>query len=290
MAKLSFDTLLFAIGLWLEYEKNTILFIGGKTVHNFKKKYGQNFITDLRLLEAIAADSGVKNDSTVVEIGAGLGSLTEVLAKRAKRVISFEIDAELVKPLQALGEKYPNIEFVFGDFLQFDLASLNLRDFIVVANLPYYITTVIISRLLQLQPKSITVMVQKEVAERLSSKPNVKSYGAMSVICQHQARVVITRLVAREMFTPAPEVDSAVIRLDLNGKEFNEEFNSFVFSCFSMKRKTLANNLAKVGGIGNARAIEIVKTFELPEGARAENVDAETFFKLFEYFKKNGII
>ncbi|MCR5553173.1 MAG: 16S rRNA (adenine(1518)-N(6)/adenine(1519)-N(6))-dimethyltransferase RsmA [bacterium] len=214
-------------------------------MHNFKKQFGQNFISDKGLIDGIVGDAKINKDDIIIEIGAGLGSLTKELAKCARFVYSFEIDKDLIGELSKLEEQYDNLKFIFEDFMAFNFDSLKINKFKVVANLPYYLTSPIIERFLVLKPESMTIMVQKEVAERLSSEPDNSEFGAMSVIIQHQASVKITRIVDKKMFTPVPKVDSAVIHIEFNGKNYDQGFAKFVYSCFTFKRKTLYNNLTK---------------------------------------------
>ena len=250
-------------------------------MHKFKKQYGQNFLTDPNLLEAIADDAVVNKDDVIIEVGAGMGALTEVLARRAKKVISFEIDADLESALRALEKKYNNLQVIMGDFLNFDFSSLKIEKFKVVSNLPYYITTVIITKFLKLNPISMTLMVQKEVGLRLSASPKSSVYGAMSVICQNQAKVTLTRIVKREMFTPAPEVDSALVRFDFFGNDYDEDFAKFVFEIFALKRKTLVNNLKKM--IGQDKTQMVFDNFNLNPSVRAEELSPEEIYKIFTF-------
>lgn len=211
---------------------------------NFKKKYGQNFLTDKNLLNAIVRDAGIKKDDFVVEIGAGAGALTEVLSQNAREVLAFEIDEELRETLLSLQLK--NVNFRFEDFMKVDLSELN-EPFKVVANLPYYITTPIIFKLLEETDKllSLTIMVQKEVAERMVAKPS-GDYGLLSVMLAFYGEAKITRIVKRNMFQPEPNVDSAVVTLEIQ-KRFDvdkKKFYNFVKTAFSMRRKTLLNNLS----------------------------------------------
>lgn len=211
---------------------------------NFKKKYGQNFLTDKNLLNAIVRDAGINKDDFVVEIGAGAGALTEVLSQNAREVLAFEIDEELRETLLSLQLK--NVNFRFEDFMKVDLSELN-KPFKVVANLPYYITTPIIFKLLEETEKllSLTIMVQKEVAERMVAKPS-GDYGLLSVMLAFYGEAKITRIVKRNMFQPEPNVDSAVVTLEIQ-KRFDvdkKKFYNFVKTAFSMRRKTLLNNLS----------------------------------------------
>ena len=219
----------------------------------FKKKFGQNFLSDKNLLKAICTDAGVDKNSEVLEIGAGAGSLTEALSESAKRVVSFEIDKDLQEQLLGLG--LSNVEFVFDDFMKrsmTEVESLFGGEFKVVANLPYYITTPIIFRLLEESEKvkSLTIMVQKEVAEKICSKVGDKDYGIPTVMTAFYGNAKITRIVNRHMFYPAPNVDSAILHIEIEKNKFagvdKKKFPKFVKACFAMRRKTLLNNLGSL--------------------------------------------
>ena len=217
---------------------------------NFKKKFGQNFISDKNLLNAIANDAQIVSEDEVLEIGAGAGALTQVLSEKAKKVVSFEIDKELVDHLQALNLK--NVEFVFQDFMDCDLKEVETKfeeKYKVVANLPYYITTPIIFKFLEdaEKLKSLTIMVQKEVAERVCASVGGKDYGILTVMTSFYGNAKIARIIKRQMFYPVPNVDSALLSIEIVDKypEVDKrKFLKFVKVCFSMRRKTLLNNLA----------------------------------------------
>ena len=213
---------------------------------NFKKKFGQNFISDTNLLKAIVADAEINKDDVVLEIGAGAGALTKELSLASKRVVSYEIDLELKEQLLSLGLK--NVEFRFEDFMKVDLKEFK-ESFKVVANLPYYITTPIIFKLLEETDNliSLTVMVQKEVAERIVADTS-GDYGVLSVMLAFYGEAKINRIVKRNMFYPEPNVDSAVVTLKIEKKYDIDKiaFSKFVKTAFSMRRKTLFNNLSTI--------------------------------------------
>lgn len=217
---------------------------------NFKKKFGQNFISDTNLLSAIASDAGIDKEDEVLEIGAGAGSLTQILSTRAKKIVAFEIDKDLIAHLTSLN--LPNVEFVFGDFMETEMSQVDAKfsgSFKVVANLPYYITTPIIFKLLENSKKieSLTIMVQKEVAERVCAKVGGKDYSILSVMTNFYGTPKITRVIGRQMFYPVPNVDSALLHIKIENKfpdVDKAEFSKFVKTCFSMRRKTLLNNLS----------------------------------------------
>lgn len=219
----------------------------------FKKKFGQNFISDKNLLNAIASDAEICEKDEVLEIGAGAGSLTQILSEKAKHVVSFEIDRDLQEHL--LGLDLKNVDFVFGDFMDFDMSKVEGmfgKNYKVVANLPYYITTPIIFRIFEESEKveSLTIMVQKEVAERICADFGGKDYGILTVMTHFYGNPKITRIVGRQMFYPAPNVDSAVLNIQIQRDKYEgvdrEKFLKFVQACFSMRRKTLLNNLSSI--------------------------------------------
>lgn len=255
---------------------------------DFKKQFGQNFIFDTNLLKFIVESAGVTRNDDVIEIGAGAGTLTNQIALKAKSVISFEIDKSLMERLQKLESEHANLKFVFDDFMQVDLRDYISGDkrFKVVANIPYYITTPIIFKLLDFAGNIDTMMfmVQKEVAERFCADCNSKEYGVTSVILQSIADVKYVRTIKRECFTPAPNVDSALIRLDLKLDKYDisdrKFFVDFVHKSFAMRRKTLVNNLLKGYNLTRAQIEDILLNCGLSVMVRPENLTIEDFVKL----------
>ncbi|MDE6583731.1 MAG: 16S rRNA (adenine(1518)-N(6)/adenine(1519)-N(6))-dimethyltransferase RsmA, partial [Clostridia bacterium] len=249
----------------------------------FKKKFGQNFISDKNLLQAIVSDAEISAEDEVLEIGAGAGSLTQVLSQSCKKVVSFEIDKDLQFPLLALNLK--NVQFEFSDFMQSDMKEIESRfgkGFKVVANLPYYITTPIIFRLLEESEKleSLTIMVQKEVAERVCAKAGGKDYGILTVMTNFYGQPSITRIIKRQMFYPAPNVDSALLHIKIERDKFKgvdkKKFSNFVKACFSMRRKTLLNNLGSVYGKEKLKELLDEQTLQ----KRAEVFTLEEFIEI----------
>lgn len=253
----------------------------------FKKKFGQNFISDKNLLNAIATDAQISQDDEILEIGAGAGSLTEVLSEKSKKVISFEIDKDLIEHLTSLNLK--NVEFVFGDFMQANLPDVEQKfekKYKVVANLPYYITTPIIFKFLEEAKKvdSLTIMVQKEVAERVCAKVGGKDYGILTVMTNFYGDPKTTRIIKRQMFFPVPNVDSALLNIKLKEKYptiDKKKFLAFIKTCFSMRRKTLLNNLS------NMYSKEKLKSVLSEDilSKRAEQFSLEEFVCIFEKLK-----
>ena len=260
--------------------------------HNFRfnKQFGQNFITDTNLLQAMVKDSGITENDTVVEIGAGAGTLTKEIAKVAKRTIAFEIDRNLVpilgQTLQGLDDK---VEVVFKDIQKVSDEELDSildgSDYKVVANLPYYITTPIIMRFLERQnkPKSITVMIQKEVGKRLTSTADCGDYGVITLSIALEGKAKIMREVPRYMFTPQPNVDSCIVRVDLDDtyKDVDKaSVKKIIKAAFAMRRKTLVNNLMSGLGISRDKAENALSSMGIDTRTRGETLDIEQFIAL----------
>lgn len=222
----------------------------------FKKSLGQNFIIDPHILDAAVAAAELDRRCGVLEIGPGIGALTEQLAKRAGRVVAVEIDQRLLPILEESLQKYNNVALIHGDILKVDVQQIirhHLRGYDplhVVANLPYYVTTPILFHLLEsgVRFKHLVLMVQKEVAERMRAQPGSKAYGALSVAIQYYAEPQLVRTVPRTVFLPQPKVDSSLIRLTLRSEppvQVADEALLFriVRACFHQRRKTVLNNL-----------------------------------------------
>lgn len=218
----------------------------------FKKNFGQNFLTDERVLNKIIASAEITKEDIVLEIGPGIGTLTQALAKEAKKVIAVEIDKTLIPVLSEVLSEYDNIEIINEDILKVDIAEIvranGGRPIKLVANLPYYITTPIIMGILEqhLPVTSITVMIQKEVALRMQAAPSSKDYGALSLAVRYYSEPYLVANVPRNCFMPRPNVDSGVIKLTLHKeppvKPENEELMfKLIKAAFSQRRKTLLN-------------------------------------------------
>lgn len=256
---------------------------------HFNKVLGQNFITDANLLDAIVADSGITSDDTVVEIGTGAGTLTRAIAKVAKKVYSFEVDRNL-QPVLALSlQGVDNAEVVFRDVLKMkddELKSVVGDSFKVVANLPYYITTPLAMRFIEssLDVKSVTIMVQKEVALRFVAKPNTADYSAITLAIEMAGNAQITRNVSRNMFFPSPNVDSAVVRIDIDRTKLDGEnaplLHKLVRSSFAMRRKTLANNLSVAFQIDKQEAGKLIEEAGFSPMVRGEALSLDDYKKL----------
>ena len=255
---------------------------------SFSKKFGQNFITDYNLLCDIAGDAEVSNSDTILEIGAGAGTLTTALGERAGKVYSFEIDRSLEGVLDETVGGMENVEVIFDDIQKWtdsELDALVGDDYKLVANLPYYITTPLLFMFLERKnkPKSITVMVQKEVAERICATEKKGDYGALSVSVALRANAKITRIVNRDKFTPPPNVDSAIVRIDMkDGAIYNNEKALFalVKKAFAMKRKTLVNNLSAGYGLTKGEVTAMLEGLGYSATVRAEQLAPSEFITL----------
>lgn len=263
---------------------------------NFKKKYGQNFLRDDELLASIVEDAGITKDDVVLEIGAGAGALTKHLNKRAKKVVSFEIDNELTSLLLSLN--LDKTTFVFGDIMDYEMQKITEfcgKKYKIVANLPYYITTPILSKFLLAEdkPESITVMVQKEVGDRITAKSGNSEFGYFSVFCQSIADVSMKRFVPKEMFTPIPKIDSCIIHFENIKKEtLKEGYINFCKSLFVFKRKTLYNNLSHSESLKNMskeNIINIITEMGLKESVRSEELTISQINELYNKLLQNNI-
>lgn len=270
-------------------ENNSIKDIIRGVDFRFNKALGQNFITDANLLDAIVADSGINGDDTVVEIGTGAGTLTRAIAKVAKKVYSFEVDRNL-QPVLALSlQGVDNAEVIFRDVLKMkddELKAVVGDSFKVVANLPYYITTPLAMRFIEssLDVRSITIMVQKEVALRFVAKPNTADYSAITLAIEMAGNAQITRNVSRNMFFPSPNVDSAVVRIDIDRTKLDGEnaplLHKLVRSSFAMRRKTLANNLSVAFQIDKQEAGKLIEEAGFSPMVRGEALSLDDYKKL----------
>ncbi len=256
--------------------------------HNFRfnKSFGQNFISDVNLLSAIVEDAEITSEDLVLEIGAGAGTLTREIALQAKKVISYEIDNNL-KPILAerLGD-LENLELRFADIMKVPADEINgLGKFKVVANLPYYITTPVTMFFLEecKNAESVTVMVQKEVAERFCAKAGTSDYGAITVAVDFYGEAEIKRQVGRQMFFPVPNVDSAVLNIKIRDKYHPKCVKTFlrtVKCAFAMRRKTLSNNLISSFKLTRDQIDVMLGKLGLQNTIRGERLNTDEFVKL----------
>ena len=258
--------------------------------HDFKfnKKFGQNFIFDKNLLKAIVNDADIDDKTNVLEIGCGSGTLTGEIASVAKKVVGYEIDTNLKQVLSETLSEHNNVEIVFNDILKTNIEEIESKfdgDYVIIANLPYYITTPIIFKFLQeaTRLKRLVIMVQLEVAKRLCAKENTEDYGSITVALNSRGDVNLVRVVKRNMFTPAPNVDSAIVRIDFKDKydiKDNDTLERVIRRAFAMRRKTLVNNL-KSGFSFDMHSIEkLLKDNNLEANVRGEALSVEQFVKL----------
>jgi len=261
--------------------------------HNFKlkKSLGQNFLIDKNILQKIVDGAQVTEEDLVLEVGPGAGVLTQVLAKRAQKVVAVELDRSLLPILEETLAGFPNVQIRQGDILKLDLQELFAcypgKKWKIVANLPYYITTPVIMRFLEekLPVDSLVVMVQREVAERMVARPGGKDFGMLSVSVQYYTEPQIVTLVPRTVFIPPPEVGSAVVRLEVREKppvEVPEEKDFFrlVKAAFGQRRKTLRNALQGGLGIPKEDLEKFLEKAKIDGSRRGETLSLEEFAQL----------
>ena len=255
----------------------------------FNKKFGQNFIFDLNFLKSVVSDADVDKSMEVLEIGTGAGTLTKALAESAKKVVSFEIDENLKPTLSENLKEVDNVKVIFKDILKVSMQEIETNfssDYVLVANLPYYITTPIIFKFLEeaTKLKRLVIMVQLEVANRICAKPNTKDYGTITPMIDFMGTAKITRKVSRKMFMPVPNVDSAIVRIDLDPNKYEIEdrklLSKVIKSAFAMRRKTLMNNLKTAFSLSNIELECVLNKVGLELNIRGENLSTEQFINL----------
>ena len=256
---------------------------------SFKKRFGQNFLIDSHVLDKIIQGAGITKEDTVLEIGPGIGTLTQALCEAAGEVIAVEIDQDLIPILEKTLGPYQNVRIINQDILKLDLGQLSEKPLKVVANLPYYITTPIIMGLFESGAPlvSITVMVQKEVAERMQAAPGGKDYGALSLAVQYYAEAQVIANVPPNCFIPRPNVGSAVIRLTKHleppVKPRDEAFMFRVIrAAFGQRRKTLVNALRNDQNLslGREQLEAVLSEMGLPATVRGERLSLQEFAEL----------
>jgi 16S rRNA (adenine1518-N6/adenine1519-N6)-dimethyltransferase len=265
-----------------------------------KKKLSQNFLMDDNIINKIISSAELDNNTRVIEIGPGLGALTFELIKNAKKVLLYEVDEELIPILEMFFAEANNLKILNSDFLKADI-DRDINEYlagdhklVLISNLPYHITTPIIMKILEQSHKidSMILMMQYEVARRITSVPNTKDYNALSIIIQHQTNAKYLFKVPKTVFNPSPNVDSAVIKLDIKKsiKEDNNDYKSFykfVHNCFAQRRKTIVNNItSSYSLIEKSQIINLLNSHDLDERIRAEAIKLDDFIKLYDDFKK----
>ncbi|WP_404406620.1 16S rRNA (adenine(1518)-N(6)/adenine(1519)-N(6))-dimethyltransferase RsmA [Jeotgalibacillus malaysiensis] len=263
---------------------------------SFKKSLGQNFLIDPNILQKIVGHAGLTKEHGAIEIGPGIGALTEHLARASKKVVAFEIDQRLLPILDDTLSPYDNIKILHKDVLKADVEQVMIEEFadiedvMVVANLPYYVTTPIILKLLMedLPIKGLVVMLQKEVADRIAAKPGTKNYGSLSIAIQYYTEASTVMIVPKTVFIPQPNVDSAVIKLIKRDKPPVEVTNEDFFftvtrSSFAHRRKTILNNMTSQLPDGKEKKEDILKALEqagIEPSRRGESLSIPEFATL----------
>ena len=258
-----------------------------KNEFNFKKKFGQNFIIDENIINNIVTKANVDKDTLVIEIGPGAGSLTYFLAKFAKNVLCYEIDTTLKEILRDNLKEYDNVEVIYNDFLKVnvldDIKKYEYKKLYVIANLPYYITTPIIIKLIEddINVDKIVVMVQKEVGDRFKAVPGTKDYSSLSVFLSYYYNIKKIMDVSKNVFIPKPNVDSIVVEFNRKEKKLNvideQLFFKLIKDSFEFKRKTLKNNLKNYD---LEKIDKVLKKHKLDLSIRAEQISLELFVEI----------
>lgn len=257
------------------------------------KSLGQNFLINQQIIDDIVKVANVNEDDLIIEIGPGLGSLTSKLADNAKKVVAIELDQNMIEILKERFSLYKNVEIIYGDIMKVDLKEIigEEKNVKIVANLPYYITTPIVMKLLEenLKMKSITVMVQKEVGERFCAIPGGKEYGAITVSINYYSDPKIVLDVPKDNFNPIPEVDSCVVQLKLkkNHIELKDKklFFRLIKIAFSQRRKNIGNSLTGIG-MTKQEVKEMLEALSLDINLRAENLSINQYAQIANYIAK----
>lgn len=260
---------------------------------SFKKSLGQNFLIDTNILRKIVEAAGITEETGTIEIGPGIGALTEQLAKVSKKTVAFEIDQRLLPILEDTLSPYPNVKVVHNDFLKADVPAVIEEEFgpgadlVVAANLPYYVTTPIIMKILEerLPVRAIVVMLQKEVGDRISAKPGSKDYGSLSIAIQYYTKAETVMIVPKTVFVPQPNVDSAVIRLTVRTEPAVSVKDELFFfevtrASFAQRRKTILNNLTSQLASGKEKKEAILAALNaagIEPSRRGETLSLEEF-------------
>lgn len=263
----------------------------------FKKQFGQNFISDNNLLRSIVDASGVDENTTVVEVGCGAGTLTRALAERAKKVYAFDIDKDLQPVLAETLAGCENVEVIFRDFNKVNLKEFEkeIGEYVVVANLPYYITTPLVIKFLEESEKvqGVCIMVQEEVAERFCAKEDTPEYGSITAAVALKGEAKIVKRVSRNMFYPRPNVDSAVVHIDFQrgriAVKSERAYRQTVKCAFLNRRKTLENNLVNFFSVSRETAKGILASAGIDEKARGETLSPKRLALLSDLLIETGV-
>ncbi len=258
-----------------------------------KKGYGQNFLIEPGIVDKIARHAVISDHCAVLEIGPGIGALTQFLCRYAKRVIAYEVDERLPRVLEDSLADCDNFTLIMEDFLNVDVTCMVNEltqkgyDVVVAANLPYYITTPILFQLFESRSpiRAITVMMQKEVADRFHAKVNSADYNALSIITQYRCEVTPIMNVPRNVFMPKPKVDSAVVQFrfkEVSPLVDEDKLFALIKACFRQRRKTILNNLGEYLGNNKEIAREILEKAEIDVKMRPQNITLEQFLRLYE--------
>lgn len=273
------------------YQSSYLAEILKKFNFSFSKSLGQNFLIDGNIVKNIVEKSGITKEDIVLEIGPGFGTLTEELALNAKKVISIEKDNRLMEVLDCTLQNYDNVKIINEDFLKIDLEKIFIeeaegRKLKVVANLPYYITTPILERIIENKKyfSTISVMVQEEVARRVVALPNNKDYGSLTLYLEYNCEKKILMKVPRTVFMPSPNVDSAILYLKLVERDLDVDEDylfKFIRSGFTKRRKNIMNSLSKgFVNISKEKLKEILSSLELSGNLRAENLSLQDYINI----------
>ena len=265
---------------------------------HFKKQFGQNFLSDTNLLDSIVSASGIDENTTVVEIGCGAGTLTRAISKKAKKVYAFDIDKDLQPVLAETLKGCDNVEVIFRDFNKINLKEFEkeIGEYSVVANLPYYITTPLVAKFLEESEKvqSLSIMVQEEVAERFCAKEDTPEYGSITASIALKGEAKIVKRVSRNLFMPRPNVDSAVVKIDFQRGRISvkdeKAYRQTVKCAFLNRRKTLENNLVNFFKVSRETAKKILAEAGVDEKARGETLSPERLARLADCIVENKIL
>ena len=273
------------------YQSSYLAEILKKFNFSFSKSLGQNFLIDGNIVKNIVEKSGITDEDIVLEIGPGFGTLTEELALNAKKVIAIEKDNRLMEVLDYTLQNYDNVKIINEDFLKIDLEKIFIEEaegqkLKVVANLPYYITTPILERIIENKKyfSTVSVMVQEEVARRVVASPNNKDYGSLTLYLEYNCEKEILMKVPRTVFMPSPKVDSAILYLELVHRDLDVDEDylfKFIRSGFTKRRKNIMNSLSKgFVNISKEELKEILSSLELSGNLRAENLSLQDYINI----------